>query len=132
MLRDQATPTVLRTLSLLHTLPVHALKIDGSLVCRSEPQYRRWSLARTIVELARSLEIEVIADGIESREQFLHLHRAGCSQAQGHLFSGAVLPVHVEDLVRQGYPPDLRASPDPTESGSRRFSLLRRFSRAPA
>jgi diguanylate cyclase (GGDEF)-like protein len=118
------------SLSLLHNLPVHAAKIDGSLLCRSEPQYRKWSVARTIVELATALEIEVIADGIESREQILHLHRAGCSQAQGHLFSGPVLPVHVEDLIKRGYPLDLRTSPGLTAPGSR-FSF-RRFSRATA
>lgn len=108
------------SLSLLHSLPVHALKIDGSLVCRSEHQYRKRSVARTIVELARALDIDVIADGVESREQILHLHYAGCSQAQGCLFSGPVLPIHVEDLIRNGYPIDLQASPAPAETGSRR------------
>ena len=98
------------SLTLLHALPVHALKIDGSLVCRSESQYRKWSVARTIVEMARALDIDVIADGIESREQLHHLHDAGCSQAQGYMFSGPVLPIHVEDLIRQGYPLDLRPS----------------------
>ncbi len=124
--------TEFSSLNLLHALPVHALKIDGSLVCQSEPQYRKWNVARTIVELATALEIEVIADGIESREQILHLHRSGYSQAQGHLFSGPVLPVHVEDLIRQGYPLDLRASRRSTSPGSGRFSLLRRFNRVTA
>ncbi len=124
--------TEFSSLNLLHALPVHVLKIDGSLVCQSEPQYRKWNVARTIVELATALEIEVIADGIESREQILHLHRSGCPQAQGHLFSGPVLPVHVEDLVRQGYPLDLRASRRSASQGSGRFSLLRRFNRVTA
>lgn len=114
------------SLTLLHALPVHAIKIDGSLVCRSESQYRKWSVARTIVEMARALDIDVIADGIESREQLHHLHDAGCSQAQGHLFSGPVLPIHVEDLIRQGYPLDLRAPPASTKTASRRFSLSAR------
>jgi EAL domain-containing protein (putative c-di-GMP-specific phosphodiesterase class I) len=49
------------SLSLLHTLPVQALKIDRSFVSRSQQQLHRGGVARTIVMLAKNLEVDVIA-----------------------------------------------------------------------
>ncbi len=97
------------SLSLLHELPVGALKIDRSFVSHRRERLRKWGVARTIVELARILEVEVIAEGIETREQFLTLKKAGCAQAQGFFFSGPVGPEKAEALVRDGYPLDLEA-----------------------
>jgi diguanylate cyclase (GGDEF)-like protein len=98
------------SLSLLHTLPVHALKIDRSFVSRSQQQLRRGGVARTIVMLAKNLEIDVIAEGIETRQQFVHLRATGCVQAQGFYFSGPVGPPEVESLIRHGYPLNLEAT----------------------
>jgi diguanylate cyclase (GGDEF)-like protein len=98
------------SLSLLHTLPVHALKIDRSFVSRAQQQLRRGGVARTIVMLANNLDVDVIAEGIETRQQFVHLRATGCSQAQGFYFSGPVGPPDVEGLIREGYPLNLEAA----------------------
>jgi diguanylate cyclase (GGDEF)-like protein len=97
------------SLSLLHDLPVGALKIDRSFISHRREKLRKWGVARTIVELARILEVEVIAEGIETREQFLALKKAGCTQAQGYHFSGPVGAAKAEVMIRDGYPLDLEA-----------------------
>jgi EAL domain-containing protein (putative c-di-GMP-specific phosphodiesterase class I)/GGDEF domain-containing protein len=97
------------SLSLLHSLPVRALKIDRSFISHRREKLRKWGVARTIVELAKILEVEVIAEGIETREQFLALRAAGCTQAQGYHFSGPVGAAKAEALIRDGYPLDLEA-----------------------
>ena len=97
------------SLSLLHDLPVRALKIDRSFVSHRREKLRKWGVARTIVELAKILEVDVIAEGIETREQFLALRQAGCTQAQGYHFSGPVGAAKAEELIRSGYPLDLEA-----------------------
>jgi len=97
------------SLSLLHDLPVRALKIDRSFISHRREKLRKWGVARTIVELARILEVDVIAEGIETREQFLALRQAGCTQAQGFHFSGPVGAAKAEEMIRDGYPLDLEA-----------------------
>jgi diguanylate cyclase (GGDEF)-like protein len=97
------------SLSLLHDLSVRALKIDRSFISHRREKLRKWGVARTIVELAKILEVEVIAEGIETREQFLALRKAGCTQAQGYYFSGPVGAPKAEALIRDGYPLDLEA-----------------------
>jgi EAL domain-containing protein (putative c-di-GMP-specific phosphodiesterase class I)/GGDEF domain-containing protein len=97
------------SLSLLHDLPVSALKIDRSFISHRREKLRKWGVARTIVELAKILDVEVIAEGIETREQFLALRQAGCTQAQGFHFSGPVNAAKAEAMIRDGYPLDLEA-----------------------
>ncbi len=98
------------SLSLLHCLPVHALKIDRSFVSRPEQPFRKGGVARTIVMLAKNVEVDVIAEGVETKQQFLHLRATGCTHAQGFYFSGAVGPAEAEVLIRDGYALSLKAA----------------------
>lgn len=91
------------SLRLLHGMPIDAIKIDRSFVSGgkgSDPL----AVARTIVQLARSLEAEVIAEGVETRDQFRFLRSIGCGKAQGYLFSAPVKPNRIVDMIREGYP----------------------------
>jgi len=91
------------SLRLLHGMPIDAIKIDRSFVSGgkgSDPL----AVARTIVQLARSLEAEVIAEGVETRDQFRFLKSIGCGNAQGYLFSAPVNPSRIVELIREGYP----------------------------
>ena len=99
------------SLSYLHRYPIGALKIDRTFVSGSAGQSNDWDVARTIIELSRILELEVIAEGIETREQFQNLRKLGCQQAQGYFFSGPVSPTKAGALIEEGYPLDLEASP---------------------
>jgi len=98
------------SLSYLHRYPISALKIDRSFVSGPAGAGNDWDVARTIIELARILELEVIAEGIETREQFQQLRRLGCQQAQGYYFSGPVSPTKAGQLIEEGYPLDLQTA----------------------
>ncbi|MFQ5746783.1 MAG: putative bifunctional diguanylate cyclase/phosphodiesterase [Gemmatimonadota bacterium] len=97
------------SLSQLHCFPANALKIDRAFVSRPREKQRKWGVARTIVELGRILGMDVVAEGIETREQFNYLRNLGCQQAQGFFFSGPVSPDGAEKLIQDGYPMDLTA-----------------------
>jgi PAS domain S-box-containing protein len=97
------------SLSYLHRYPIGALKIDRTFVSGSAGQSNEWDVARTIIELSRILELEVIAEGIETREQFQNLRKLGCQQAQGYFFSGPVPGSKAGSLIQEGYPLDLES-----------------------
>jgi EAL domain-containing protein (putative c-di-GMP-specific phosphodiesterase class I) len=77
------------SLSYLHQLPLDGMKVDRSFVRRlDEP--RGESIVRTIVELAHSLGMYVLAEGVETREQYDRLRTLGCEHAQGYYLSRPV------------------------------------------
>ena len=77
------------SLSYLHQFPIHALKIDRSFVADLRPGLPRGNTAivRAILALARSLNIEVVAEGIETSAQREALLELGCRYGQGFLFA---------------------------------------------
>jgi EAL domain-containing protein (putative c-di-GMP-specific phosphodiesterase class I) len=97
------------SLSYLHRYPIGALKIDRAFVSGTAGASHDWDVASTVIELAKILELEVIAEGIETREQFNQLRSMGCQQAQGFFFSGPVSAVKAGKLIQDGYPLDLEA-----------------------
>ncbi|MBS1142750.1 MAG: hypothetical protein H6R14_156 [Proteobacteria bacterium] len=80
------------SLSYLKLLPVHQLKIDRSFVDGIGRNSGDEAIIRTIMELARSLEFEVVAEGVETVEQADFLANLGCEMLQGYLHGRAVLP----------------------------------------
>jgi diguanylate cyclase (GGDEF)-like protein/PAS domain S-box-containing protein len=89
------------SLSELTRLPIASLKIDRSFVtAMGKPG--AGAVAEAAIALARSLSIEVIAEGVESPEQVATLRRLGCHHAQGHLFSPAVPAAEITAMVRAG------------------------------
>ncbi len=75
------------SLSYLHSFPFDTLKIDRSFVRRIGIDVESEAVMHTIVLLARNLNMEVIAEGIETVEQLTHLQNLGCEYGQGYLFS---------------------------------------------
>ncbi len=93
------------SLRLLHAMPIDAVKIDRSFVSGSKGTGTdQLAVSRTIVQLARTLEAEVIAEGVETHDQFRFLRSIGCGSAQGYLFSAPVSGPKVVELIRDGYP----------------------------
>lgn len=75
------------SLSYLHRFPVNTLKIDRSFVSQMNPNDRNSEIVRTIVTLAHSLRMDVIAEGVETPEQLSALKILKCEQGQGYFFS---------------------------------------------
>lgn len=80
------------SLSYLKMLPVQQLKIDRSFVEGIGRNTGDEAIIRTIMELARSLRFEVVAEGVETVEQADFLAALGCEQLQGYLHGKAVAP----------------------------------------
>ena len=74
------------SLSYLHRFPVDILKIDRSFVERLSRTSDNAELARTIVRLGQSLQLQTVAEGVEDSAQFLALRRMGCDVGQGFYF----------------------------------------------
>ncbi|MCF5765440.1 EAL domain-containing protein [Aeromonas veronii] len=83
------------SLSLLKTLPIDRIKIDRAFVQALPEDKNSRELCRTIISLADSLEMEVTAEGIETRAQYTFLQSLNCGEGQGYLFSK---PLHVEQM----------------------------------
>lgn len=75
------------SLAYLHRLPVDRLKIDRAFVSGIGGAARDRSIARTVIELGRSLELAVIAEGVETPDQANILLGMGCPEAQGFHFA---------------------------------------------
>jgi diguanylate cyclase (GGDEF)-like protein/PAS domain S-box-containing protein len=78
------------SLNYLARLPVDALKIDRSFVTNMTVAPEGLSLVSTIISLAHSLKLEVVAEGVETEEQLRLLRLLGCDEMQGFLFSKPV------------------------------------------
>src|SRR5262249_44596201 len=75
------------SLGYLRRLEVDCLKIDRSFVAGLVQHPRDFALGRSVVALAQSLDLEVIAEGIETPGQAERLREAGCRLSQGFLFA---------------------------------------------
>ncbi len=75
------------SLSYLHRLPVSSLKVDRRFVVWSSESPRGEEMIRAIVALANNLNMTVVAEGIETREQLGLVRRLGCHYGQGYLFA---------------------------------------------
>jgi EAL domain-containing protein (putative c-di-GMP-specific phosphodiesterase class I) len=85
------------SLSYLRRLPIDGLKIDRSFIHGVPWDANDTAICATIVAIARTLDLEVVAEGVETREQVEVLAQHGCAEAQGYYFSG---PVPAADLAR--------------------------------
>jgi len=90
------------SLQYLKRLPLDQLKIDQSFVSDISMGKRDRSIVRTIVAMAQSLDLDVIAEGVETAEQLQLLLVNGCKHFQGYLFSEPVPIDRFEAILRQG------------------------------
>jgi EAL domain-containing protein (putative c-di-GMP-specific phosphodiesterase class I) len=88
------------SLSYLHSFPLDVLKIDRSFVGRMTEGEQPLQIVRTIIELARTLGMDVVAEGIETREQYHLLCDLGCRFGQGFLFARPLPVETLEGLLR--------------------------------
>lgn len=87
------------SLSHLRDFPVDLVKIDKSFVQQMTHDPEIASIVAAVINLARSIEIEVVAEGVETAGQLELLRAMGCGLAQGHLFSRPVEEIEVVKLL---------------------------------
>jgi EAL domain-containing protein (putative c-di-GMP-specific phosphodiesterase class I) len=88
------------SLNHLHSFPFDVLKIDRSFVQRMTQGDAPLQIVRTIIELARVLGLDVVAEGIETREQYRLLCQLGCRFGQGYLFARPLSSDAIGELLR--------------------------------
>jgi EAL domain-containing protein (putative c-di-GMP-specific phosphodiesterase class I) len=80
------------SLRYLRLFPISGLKIDKSFVSGAGPELASEPIVRMVLDLGRSLDLTVVAEGIETVEQADRLLALGCAYGQGYLFSRPIVP----------------------------------------
>ena len=87
------------SLAYLHQMPLNVLKIDRSFVTDLAESGKHQAIVRSIVGLARNLELEVIAEGVETEAQALYLQGLRCDYFQGYRFSRPVPTEQTAEMI---------------------------------
>ena len=84
---------------------LHGFSMSGLKIARKFVHEGDVRLVKTIIGLARAFDIEATATGVENEQQVALLRNNGCHQMQGYLFSHALPPVEVAELLQEGRAP---------------------------
>ncbi len=87
------------SLSYLKKYDFHTLKIDRSFVCDIPDDAEDKALVQAIMAMAHSLSLEVVAEGVETKEQLDYLSTLGCDSIQGYFFSKPLPDKQFDDLM---------------------------------
>ena len=89
------------SLSYLKRFPINKLKVDQSFVRNMCSNSNDASITQTVILLGQSLNLTVIAEGVETVEQLALLEQYACAEAQGYLFSKPVTSESLEQFIRK-------------------------------
>ena len=92
------------SLSYLRKFPIDALKIDQSFVRQITTARDDTTIVTAVISMGRSLNLRVVAEGVETQEELEFLREHQCDEAQGYYFSRPVLPQHFAKLLKTGIP----------------------------
>ncbi len=98
------------SLSYLRQFPFDALKLDRSFVCNLTKDAKNAAITMAILQMARSLNLKVVAEGVENQSQLAFLHRHQCDEIQGYWFSPPVSAETFEEVLSGGKRPPLMSS----------------------
>jgi len=102
--------TGMSSLKFLSRLPLDAVKIDRSLILELPHDRDAAALTRGVIAMAHSLNLRVVAESVETGEQWEFLRELGCEEMQGNYFSAPVSADVVAGIMRQPVAPGRRAS----------------------
>ena len=94
------------SLSLLQRFPIECIKIDRSFVNDLVSDEGTKNIVKTIIAMATSMGADIVAEGIETKEQLAMLSALQCHKAQGYLISKPVNVADIPTVVRQIQNPD--------------------------
>ncbi|MFP4006906.1 MAG: EAL domain-containing protein [Spirulinaceae cyanobacterium] len=89
------------SLSYLHRFPVNTLKIDKSFVSRMGLEGENREIVETIIALARQLDLDAIAEGVETHKQLQQLQALGCKFAQGYYFARPLTAIAATEFITE-------------------------------
>lgn len=89
------------SLNYLKLFEIDGIKIDRSFVAQldQESGIKEYEIVKLIVSLAKKLELEVTAEGVETEEQYRILRQLGCDEIQGYFFSRPMLLAELEEAL---------------------------------
>jgi len=90
------------SLSYLRKFPIDALKIDQSFIRQITSAPYDTTIVTAVVSMARSMNLRVVAEGVETQEELAFLQAHQCDEAQGYYFSRPVLPEQFAKLLQTG------------------------------
>ncbi len=89
------------SLNYIKRFPIDTLKIDRSFICEMTTEPGDAAIVSVIIAVARSLDLDVIAEGVETYEQLVFLQEQNCDEIQGFIFSPALPPEAFYDLLNE-------------------------------
>jgi EAL domain-containing protein (putative c-di-GMP-specific phosphodiesterase class I) len=99
------------SLAQLKRFPIDTLKVDRSFIRELPADQEDKAIAKAIIAMGKSLNLNVVAEGVETAEQQQFLREHACDQMQGYYFSRPVPAADFEALLRQAAPAPQTASP---------------------
>lgn len=90
------------SLAYLKHFPIHSLKIDRTFISELDDQPRDSAIVRAIIAMAHSMNLQVVAEGVEQNSQLAFLRAQGCDEAQGYLISKPVPADMFTELLSEG------------------------------
>lgn len=89
------------SLKYLKQFPVDMLKIERVFIRDTPFDTQNVAISKSIITLGQSLGMEVVAEGVESKDQLAFLYQQGCDRAQGYLFNGAMPPQSFSEVLTE-------------------------------
>ncbi|MHC4775049.1 MAG: putative bifunctional diguanylate cyclase/phosphodiesterase [Planctomycetota bacterium] len=91
------------SLGFLNLVPMDILKIDRSFINRTGNARQHSAIIQSILQLAHAMEMEVVAEGVETEEQLILLQDLECNYCQGFLFSKPLAPEQAQQFIAESH-----------------------------